>query len=119
MNRQMWSNAATQRNVAQLRADGVEILGPGSGDRPAAKSAMVACSSRRNLAALLASAQPKLLAGKRAADGGPDGRSDRSGTRDHQPQLGQDGILAGQACVEAGRTSRWYPDRRRWARRPA
>jgi phosphopantothenoylcysteine decarboxylase/phosphopantothenate--cysteine ligase len=33
MNRQMWSNRATQRNVAQLRADGVAILGPGSGDQ--------------------------------------------------------------------------------------
>src|SRR5204863_4296548 len=33
MNRQMWFNPATQRNVDQLRADGVEILGPGSGDQ--------------------------------------------------------------------------------------
>lgn len=31
MNRQMWSNPATQRNVAQLRADGVLVLGPDSG----------------------------------------------------------------------------------------
>ncbi|MFL9873127.1 bifunctional phosphopantothenoylcysteine decarboxylase/phosphopantothenate--cysteine ligase CoaBC [Paraburkholderia megapolitana] len=31
MNRQMWQNPATQRNVAQLRADGVEVLGPDSG----------------------------------------------------------------------------------------
>jgi phosphopantothenoylcysteine decarboxylase/phosphopantothenate--cysteine ligase len=31
MNRQMWMNPATQRNVAQLRADGVEVLGPDSG----------------------------------------------------------------------------------------
>ncbi len=31
MNRQMWQNPATQRNVAQLRADGVETLGPDSG----------------------------------------------------------------------------------------
>ncbi len=31
MNRQMWANPATQRNVAQLRADGVETLGPDSG----------------------------------------------------------------------------------------
>ncbi len=29
MNVQMWGNAATQRNVAQLRQDGIEILGPG------------------------------------------------------------------------------------------
>ncbi|HLT27384.1 MAG TPA: bifunctional phosphopantothenoylcysteine decarboxylase/phosphopantothenate--cysteine ligase CoaBC [Zeimonas sp.] len=33
MNRQMWSNAATQRNVAQLAADGVAVLGPASGDQ--------------------------------------------------------------------------------------
>ncbi len=31
MNREMWLNAATQRNVAQLRADGVYVLGPDSG----------------------------------------------------------------------------------------
>ncbi|MBI3903084.1 MAG: bifunctional phosphopantothenoylcysteine decarboxylase/phosphopantothenate--cysteine ligase CoaBC [Nitrosomonadales bacterium] len=31
MNRQMWGNAATQRNVAQLARDGVDILGPVSG----------------------------------------------------------------------------------------
>ena len=33
MNREMWANPATQRNVAQLRADGVAILGPDSGDQ--------------------------------------------------------------------------------------
>ncbi|WP_321913968.1 bifunctional phosphopantothenoylcysteine decarboxylase/phosphopantothenate--cysteine ligase CoaBC [Paraburkholderia sp. J11-2] len=31
MNRQMWQNPATQRNVAQLRADSIETLGPDSG----------------------------------------------------------------------------------------
>src|SRR5260370_21123396 len=30
MNRQMWQNPATQRNVAQLRGDGVQVLGPDS-----------------------------------------------------------------------------------------
>src|SRR6185503_18722927 len=30
MNREMWERGATQRNVAQLRADGVEVLGPAS-----------------------------------------------------------------------------------------
>ncbi len=48
MNRQMWAAAPTQRNAAQLRADGVAILGPGSGDQPAAKSATVACWSRKS-----------------------------------------------------------------------
>ncbi len=31
MNVEMWDNPATQRNVAQLRADGIVILGPASG----------------------------------------------------------------------------------------
>ena len=31
MNREMWSHPATQRNVAQLRADGTHLLGPDSG----------------------------------------------------------------------------------------
>jgi len=32
MNPKMWSNRATQRNVAQLRADGVHFIGPNSGE---------------------------------------------------------------------------------------
>lgn len=33
MNRQMWENAATQRNVAQLARDGVMLAGPAAGDQ--------------------------------------------------------------------------------------
>ncbi|MES2552998.1 MAG: flavoprotein, partial [Pseudomonadota bacterium] len=33
MNKQMWENAATQRNIAQLEADGILVLGPGSGEQ--------------------------------------------------------------------------------------
>jgi phosphopantothenoylcysteine decarboxylase/phosphopantothenate--cysteine ligase len=33
MNREMWAAAPTQRNVAQLRADGVAVLGPDAGDQ--------------------------------------------------------------------------------------
>ena len=33
MNRQMWTNPAVQRNAAQLRADGITLLGPDSGDQ--------------------------------------------------------------------------------------
>ena len=32
MNLRMWTHAATQRNLAQLRADGVAVVGPNSGD---------------------------------------------------------------------------------------
>ena len=33
MNREMWANPATQRNVVQLRADGVHVLDVGKGDQ--------------------------------------------------------------------------------------
>ena len=33
MNREMWAHPATQRNAAQLRADGTVVLGPVSGDQ--------------------------------------------------------------------------------------
>jgi len=33
MNRQMWENPATQRNIAQLRDDGIRILGPAEGEQ--------------------------------------------------------------------------------------
>ena len=33
MNREMWDKPATQRNVAQLRADGLQVMGPASGDQ--------------------------------------------------------------------------------------
>ncbi|WP_028357965.1 bifunctional phosphopantothenoylcysteine decarboxylase/phosphopantothenate--cysteine ligase CoaBC [Brackiella oedipodis] len=33
MNREMWANAATQRNVKQLQADGVHLWGPGYGSQ--------------------------------------------------------------------------------------
>ena len=33
MNREMWAHPATQRNLAQLRADGAVVLGPASGEQ--------------------------------------------------------------------------------------
>jgi phosphopantothenoylcysteine decarboxylase / phosphopantothenate---cysteine ligase len=33
MNREMWSNPATQRNATQARADGIVFAGPGNGDQ--------------------------------------------------------------------------------------
>ena len=66
MNRQMWSNAATQRNVAQLAADGVAILGPGEGELACNETGDGRMLEPEELhAALIASRQPKVLAGKR------------------------------------------------------
>ena len=66
MNVQMWFHAATQRNVAQLRADGVVILGPGSGEQACGEvgdGRMLEAQSIYD--AVLASRVEKLLDGKR------------------------------------------------------
>jgi phosphopantothenoylcysteine decarboxylase / phosphopantothenate---cysteine ligase len=66
MNRQMWANKATQRNVAQLVSDGVVILGPDTGELACKENGEGRMLEAEALfAALLASGQPKVLAGKR------------------------------------------------------
>jgi phosphopantothenoylcysteine decarboxylase/phosphopantothenate--cysteine ligase len=66
MNVQMWSNPATQRNVAQLRSDGVTILGPGSGELACLEYGDGRMLEAEELhAALYAFMQPKLLASRR------------------------------------------------------
>lgn len=66
MNRQMWANAATQRNVTQLRADGVLILGPSSGDQACGETGEGRMLEPEEIyAAVIGATQPKVLAGKR------------------------------------------------------
>lgn len=66
MNRQMWGNPATQRNMAQLRADGVVILGPASGDQACGEVGMGRMLEAEEIFEdIEAFFQPRLLAGKR------------------------------------------------------
>jgi phosphopantothenoylcysteine decarboxylase/phosphopantothenate--cysteine ligase len=66
MNRQMWENPATQRNVAQLRQDGVLILGPAAGEQACGEIGMGRMLEPEQIVAGLAAFfTPKLLAGKR------------------------------------------------------
>ncbi|MBC7514342.1 MAG: bifunctional phosphopantothenoylcysteine decarboxylase/phosphopantothenate--cysteine ligase CoaBC [Herminiimonas sp.] len=66
MNVEMWQNPATQRNVRQLRADGVLILGPDAGVQACGETGMGRMLEPAQLAdAVIASFQPKHLAGKR------------------------------------------------------
>ncbi len=65
MNRQMWENPATQRNVAQLVADGVQILGPASGEQACGEvGAGRMLEPAEILDAVIAFFTPKILAGK-------------------------------------------------------
>lgn len=66
MNRQMWEHPATQRNVAQLKRDGVTILGPDSGDQACGETGMGRMLEADDLAeAISAFLGPKILPGKR------------------------------------------------------
>jgi len=66
MNRQMWAAAPTQRNAAQLRADGVTILGPGTGDQACGEIGDGRMLEPEELVEdLIAFFQPKPLQGKR------------------------------------------------------
>lgn len=66
MNRQMWDNAATQRNAAQLRSDGVLIAGPEAGDQACGETGMGRMLEPESVFNEIESFfQPKVLAGKR------------------------------------------------------
>ncbi|HMM52906.1 MAG TPA: bifunctional phosphopantothenoylcysteine decarboxylase/phosphopantothenate--cysteine ligase CoaBC [Burkholderiaceae bacterium] len=66
MNRQMWLHPATQRNVAQLAADGVAIVGPDSGEQACGETGMGRMLEPAGLVDELADfLAPKPLAGRR------------------------------------------------------
>jgi phosphopantothenoylcysteine decarboxylase/phosphopantothenate--cysteine ligase len=66
MNREMWANAATRRNVAQLTADGVQVLGPDSGLQACGEEGAGRMREAAQLAQdITAFFQPQILSGKR------------------------------------------------------
>jgi phosphopantothenoylcysteine decarboxylase/phosphopantothenate--cysteine ligase len=66
MNVEMWEKPPTQRNVAQLRADGVQVLGPAAGSQACGETGMGRMLEPDELfEELVASFQPKVLLGKR------------------------------------------------------
>jgi len=66
MNVEMWNNPATQRNVAAIRADGIEVLGPASGSQACGETgAGRMLEPQELLEDVIAHFQPKLLAGRR------------------------------------------------------
>jgi phosphopantothenoylcysteine decarboxylase / phosphopantothenate---cysteine ligase len=66
MNREMWLAAPTQRNVQQLRLDGISILGPGTGEQACGETGDGRMLEPLQIVAELKGFfQPKLLAGMR------------------------------------------------------
>jgi phosphopantothenoylcysteine decarboxylase/phosphopantothenate--cysteine ligase len=104
MNRQMWDNPATQRNLAQLRADGITILGPASGEQACGE-----VGEGRMLEAvelfddLVAFLQPKPLAGKRVLmTAGPTFEPLDPVRGLTNSSSGKMGFALARACIEAG-----------------
>ena len=104
MNLQMWQNPATQRNVATLKADGVHVIGPGTGDQACGEigdGRML--EPAEIMAALDAWAQPKVLAGKRVLiTAGPTQEAIDPVRVITNHSSGKMGYALAQACADAG-----------------
>lgn len=104
MNREMWEHPVTQRNVAQLRADGVTILGPGTGDQACGEvgdGRML--EPHQLLQEIVAFVQPKPLAGKKVLiTAGPTAEKIDPVRVISNRSSGKTGYAIAQAAREAG-----------------
>ncbi|MBS3935476.1 MAG: bifunctional phosphopantothenoylcysteine decarboxylase/phosphopantothenate--cysteine ligase CoaBC [Sulfuritalea sp.] len=104
LNRQMWEHPATQRNVAQLRNDGVNILGPAAGAQACGEvGAGRMLEAAELFDALVAVCQPKRLAGKRVVlTAGPTYEALDPVRGLTNLSSGRMGFALARACAEAG-----------------
>ncbi len=104
MNREMWAHPATQRNLAQLQADGTLVLGPGNGDQACGETGDGRMLEPAELLAeLVAFFQPKSLRGKHVLiTAGPtfEPIDPVRGITNHSS--GKMGFAIARAAVEAG-----------------
>jgi phosphopantothenoylcysteine decarboxylase/phosphopantothenate--cysteine ligase len=104
MNRQMWDNPATRRNVATLRADGVAILGPVSGDQACGETGMGRMLEPEQIFAKVAAALgPRPLARKKVlVTAGPTFEPIDTVRGITNLSSGKMGFAVAQAAAEAG-----------------
>lgn len=104
MNRQMWQNPATQRNVAQVREDGIAILGPASGEQACGEVGEGRMLEAEEIALDVISAlQPKTLAGHRVVlTAGPTFEPLDPVRGLTNASSGKMGYALARACAEAG-----------------
>src|SRR5574343_307053 len=104
MNREMWAHPATQRNVAALRADGVTVLGPGTGDQACGEvgdGRMLEAAELRD--ELIGFFQPKVLAGRRLlVTSGPTFEAIEPVRGSTNRSSGKMGLAIARAAQEAG-----------------
>lgn len=104
MNRQMWENPATRRNVDQLRADGIVVLGPASGEQACGETGEGRMLEPAEIyAELVAFFQPRSLAGKRVVlTAGPTFEALDPVRGLTNASSGKMGFALAQACAEVG-----------------
>jgi phosphopantothenoylcysteine decarboxylase/phosphopantothenate--cysteine ligase len=104
MNVEMWQNAATQRNVERLRADGVGILGPVEGEHADREGGMGRMLEPEEIFAEIAAALgPKALSGKRVlVTAGPTYEPIDTVRGLTNQSSGKMGYAVAQAAAEAG-----------------
>jgi phosphopantothenoylcysteine decarboxylase/phosphopantothenate--cysteine ligase len=104
MNRQMWEQPATKRNVAQLVADGAVVLGPAAGEQACGEVGEGRMLEAQELFdALAAFLQPKPLAGKRVLlTAGPTFEALDPVRGLTNTSSGKMGFALARACFEAG-----------------
>ncbi len=104
MNRQMWDNAATQRNIAQLERDGIIVLGPASGDQACGEIGMGRMLEAEDIAeAVSLFLAPKLLNGSRVlVTAGPTFEAIDAVRGITNRSSGKMGYAVARAALEAG-----------------
>lgn len=104
MNRQMWENAATQRNVALLKSDGVHVLGPDEGDQACGEVGMGRMlEPEEAVEEIQRTFHPKVLAGRRmVVTAGPTFEAIDTVRGITNLSSGKMGYAVAQAAAEAG-----------------
>ena len=104
MNKQMWENPATQRNVNQLREDGIVVLGPDNGSQACGETGDGRMLEPASLFdAINVFFQPQLLAGKNVIiTAGPTFEAIDTVRGITNSSSGKMGYAVAQAAIEAG-----------------
>jgi phosphopantothenoylcysteine decarboxylase/phosphopantothenate--cysteine ligase len=104
MNKQMWENAATQRNMQQLEADGITVLGPTSGTQACGENGMGRMlEAAEILEGIIAFFQKKVLTGKKVLiTAGPTYEAIDPVRGITNRSSGKMGFALAKAAVEAG-----------------
>ena len=104
MNRQMWASPPTQRNLAQVRADGVTEFGPAAGDQACGETGMGRMLEAEELVEhLSAFFVPKRLAGRKVViTAGPTFEAIDPVRGITNISSGKMGYALARACAQAG-----------------